>query len=336
MSIIREALAQISIGVAVEAGRLTMHPLIHEKLVEPGYLTLDQALDLGVIQITEISPSSSVPELMVTNRGKQPVFLLDGEELQGAKQNRILNVSILIPGERKVMVPVSCVEQGRWSQESQYFTAANHAMPAGMRADKARYVAESLQRDGSRRSDQSALWTDVSERLCCMEVDSPTGAMDAMYREKRVDLDEVVNQLKPLEGQVGAVLAIDGLIVGMELFDCQTALQRLLPKIARSYAMETLTPGEKVRPLKPEKPVDFLEAVGSASVQSFESPGLGQELRLIGEGIIGAVLIHDEKIVHLNAFRMESDNHAENVFDNGKITPLSHRRRNRNIRNQGE
>ncbi len=307
MSVIRKTLEVLSIGPATESGRLTMHPLIRDDLIEPHYLTLDQALELGVIQITEVSQSGSVPELMVTNRGKQPVFLLDGEELRGAKQNRVLNVSILVPGNRKVVVPVSCVEQGRWSHQTKHFTAADHAMPARMRMAKAKQVSHSLAYEGSRRSDQSALWNDVSDRLCCMEVNSPTSAMDAMYQEKRVDIDEIVNQMGPFDGQVGAVFAIDGLIVGMELFDSQGTLQRLLPKIARSYAVETLTPGDQVRPLKPEKPRDFLEAVGSSAVQTFESPGLGQELRLRGEGIIGAAIVHEDALIHLNAFRTQGE-----------------------------
>lgn len=133
MSIIGETFEHLTIGPAVDSGRLTMHPLINENIIEPQYLTLDQALGNGVITISEVSQSGRVPELMVTNRGKQPVFLLDGEELKGAKQNRVLNVSVLVPGDRKIVVPVSCVEQGRWSQQTRSFKAAGHTMPARMR-----------------------------------------------------------------------------------------------------------------------------------------------------------------------------------------------------------
>jgi len=329
MSVIRKALEVLSIGPAVESGRLTMYPLIRDDLIEPFYLTLNQALDLDVIQITEVSQSGRVPELMVTNRGKQPVFLLDGEELRGAKQNRVLNVSILVPGNCKVVVPVSCVEEGRWSQQSKHFTAADHTMPARMRMTKAKQVSHSLSCEGSRRSDQSALWKDVSDRLCELKVNSPTHAINAVYQEKRVDINEIVNQMGPFESQIGAVFAIDGLIVGMELFDSQGTLQHLLPKITRSYAVETLTSGIQVRPLKPEDPGDFLKAVGSSAVQTFESPGLGQELRLKGEGVIGSAIIYEDVLIHLNAFRTQGEECRNSASDPGRMTPLGHRRRNR-------
>lgn len=39
------------------------------------------------------------------------VLILDGEEILGAKQNRMVNATILIAAHTKVKVPVSCVER---------------------------------------------------------------------------------------------------------------------------------------------------------------------------------------------------------------------------------
>ena len=60
----------------------------------PRYLTLDEALPRG-LRITETSASGSVPELALHNPLDDNVLLYDGEELVGAKQNRILNVAVL-------------------------------------------------------------------------------------------------------------------------------------------------------------------------------------------------------------------------------------------------
>ena len=47
--------------------------------------------------------------------------MLDGEELIGAKQNRILNTTVLVAAHTEVTIPVSCVEQGRWGYRGRQF-----------------------------------------------------------------------------------------------------------------------------------------------------------------------------------------------------------------------
>jgi len=56
-----------------------------------------------------------VPELKVISQSDRPILLLDGEELVGAKQNRVLNTTILLREKAETNIQVSCVEQGRWS-----------------------------------------------------------------------------------------------------------------------------------------------------------------------------------------------------------------------------
>src|SRR5438128_1202164 len=99
------------------------------------YLTLDEALE-GGLRITEIGESGSVPELAVENPLEASVLLYDGVELVGAKQNRILNVSVLVDKKTTLKIPVSCVEQGRWSRRSAFFSAAPHVASPALRRDK--------------------------------------------------------------------------------------------------------------------------------------------------------------------------------------------------------
>lgn len=78
----------------------------------PDWLTLAEAGDR--VRTTEVDDEGSVPELRVANLGDLPLLLLDGEQLVGAKQNRILNMTVLVAAHSEVTIPVSCVEQGRW------------------------------------------------------------------------------------------------------------------------------------------------------------------------------------------------------------------------------
>ena len=93
MSVVAERLSQVSLGEPRVHKNLVMFPLIADGNVEPRYQLLDDALAQGSARVTEVSESGSVPELKFVNEGERPVLLLDGEELVGAKQNRILNLA---------------------------------------------------------------------------------------------------------------------------------------------------------------------------------------------------------------------------------------------------
>jgi hypothetical protein len=93
-------------------GALAVIPLLAPSLDDPDWLTLGEAGARA--RVTEVSEAGSVPFLQVANGADRPRLLLDGEELVGAKQNRILNTTVLVAAHTEVTIPVSCVEQGRW------------------------------------------------------------------------------------------------------------------------------------------------------------------------------------------------------------------------------
>ena len=101
------------IGAPTTFKNMTVFPLIGGQGTAADYLTLDEALAQKLAAITEVSEGGSVPELKFVNSSDKKVFLLDGEELVGAKQNRVLNLSIMVPVGKTLVVPVSCVEAGR-------------------------------------------------------------------------------------------------------------------------------------------------------------------------------------------------------------------------------
>jgi len=111
---IKTFINDLQVGQARRHQNLVAYPLLCAASGALNYLTLDEALKTGRFKVGEISIAGHVPELSVANGLSQPVLLLDGEELTGAKQNRVLNLSIMIPPETDMMIPVSCVESGRW------------------------------------------------------------------------------------------------------------------------------------------------------------------------------------------------------------------------------
>jgi len=246
-----------------------------------------------------------VPELKLVNRGELPVLLVDGEELVGAKQNRILNLTILVAALTTTVIPVSCVEAGRWSRRSASFASAARAQYAAGRAMRMEQVSRSLKERGDRRSDQSAIWFDISTKSARLAASSETGAMADMYEQRGSRIDEYVNALVPADGQVGAAFAIDGRLIGFDLFDASHTLRRLFPKLVRSFARDAIDRPESLDRVEPRaaEVESFLAEVGAASADSFPAAGIGEDLRLSGDALAGAALVANGHVVHLSAFR---------------------------------
>ncbi|MCB1843890.1 MAG: hypothetical protein KDI09_13080, partial [Halioglobus sp.] len=165
MTAIHEALKNITLGSPQLFENLHIIPLLAPAAGKADYLTLDEAQARGLATVTEVSESGSVPTLLLDNAADTALFLLDGEELVGAKQNRILNLSLLVPARTSLHIPVSCVEQGRWSRRTRDFSSSDRTLFSKGRARKAARVSENLRTSGARDSDQSEVWDDIALKM---------------------------------------------------------------------------------------------------------------------------------------------------------------------------
>lgn len=329
MSVVAEQLARITLGKARVHTNLTMFPLTAEENIEPCYRLLDDALAQGCARVTEVSESGSVPELKFINECDRPVLLLDGEELVGAKQNRILNLSVLAPANQTIVIPVSCVEAGRWRADSTEFASASRAHYAAGRARKAVHVTQSLRVAGSRQSDQAEVWADISEKSMRMSACSDTDAAAALYETHRARLDDYLDAFSAAENQAGALFAINGEVTGLDLFDSPATLKSLLPKLVQSYALDAIDAGNggsKAEKGDAEKLI--IDAAG-AVVESFPAIGEGDDLRLQGERLSGGALVTDGQVVHLCVFRLQESANPGAGSGSGRLARASLRQHRR-------
>jgi hypothetical protein len=314
------ALSSIVIAKPVSFENLVMFPLVARGPAERpaladdiparDYEILDAALSARRVEITEVSDQGSVPELRVINRGSLPVLIVDGEELIGAKQNRVVNLSILVPPASTLTIPVSCVEAGRWRAKSRAFSASPRSQYATGRAKRMANVTQCLAAEGRRRSDQSEVWADIAEKSVRLRSSSPTGAMEAMFLQHAPFIDACVSACQPVYGQLGALFAVDNSIIGFDLFDKARTLNALLPKLVRSVAVDALDRRDGVSSRITDSDTGtitfatalFLGAVGTAWCRVSPGVGLGQDLRLTGPGVTGAALVNEGRVVHLSAF----------------------------------
>ena len=168
MEAIQIFLEKVKLGGKQSHLNMTLIPLLAPDTGEPDYLILEEALGQGIVEITEVSQGGSVPDLKLINQSPSKLLVVDGEELVGAKQNRIVNASFLIAGLTEITIPVSCVEHGRWAYRSQKFDYGEKVMPPSMRREHQKEVAMSLDEGVGYRSKQGMIWDELtmkSERM---------------------------------------------------------------------------------------------------------------------------------------------------------------------------
>ena len=308
-----------SFGTEVTFEGLTIVPLLGMPSSEPDYDTLDAALARGTLHITEVSESGQVPEIKVLNEGQLPVLIIDGEELVGAKQNRTVNVSILVPPIANVVVPVTCVEAGRWSARSRGFSSSSRTHFAAGRAAKSSQVSDSLMRHGTYRADQSQVWQDIEQKSARLQAHSATSAMSEIFERQSTAIEDFVHGLPVVEDQVGAVFFLNGEPMGIDLFDSPRTFRSLIPKIVRGYALDAIDRRSNPRPHDPSNPLphdssstsrptmktraeEFMRQVLDAPRTQFAAPGLGETWRLFAPQVSGGGLIAGGKLLHMSAF----------------------------------
>ena len=295
-------MSSLSIGFPTSVDGLSVYPLLRTTATPPFYDTLSDAVRLGTLHISEVSDSGHVPELRVVNDGARPVLIIDGEELVGAKQNRIVNLTVLVPERATITLPVTCVEAGRWRPVSAEFAPAERAYHASGRRSKLDQVSMSLRSDSSPMADQSEVWSEIALKSARLGATSPTGAAAAMYEQRRDSLDRIISSITQLPQQVGAVFTIRGMIAGLDAFDSPDTWTRTMPKLLRSYgldAVDTAIGGDGFATPDPQR---FMDALSHAACTKYPAVGAGQDLRFEGGGIVGAALETSMGVVHVVAF----------------------------------
>jgi hypothetical protein len=238
-----------------------------------------------------------VPELAVDNPLDEKVLLYDGEELVGAKQNRILNVTVLVEACSDVRIPVSCVEEGRWAARSHAMGAAGHVSHAHLRRRKAEALAA---RPLARGIAQSEVWNEVRTKAERMDTWSPTGAVNDTFAVHGASLAEL-EPLFPLEpGQSGALLAL-GDTLCLDWVSRPDAFVRLWPKLRRGYLLDALESLDG-QPASATTLSNFLDTIAVAGAARQPSVGLGKDVRLRGQNVIGSGLEFDRELLQVSAF----------------------------------
>jgi hypothetical protein len=291
-------LSNLHVEEPITCGHLRLTPLSLSTDSDLEYVTLDDQLG-DDITVEEISASGSVPELRVHNRSSQRVFIFEGTTLVGAKQNRAVNISIMLSPKSATAIPVSCVERGRWNLHTRHFNPSWFS-DCHLRGMMSADAMTSLKRTGKVEVSQRAVWEHVENLLCKGEIPSPTRAYNALFDKWDPELIEDEAKLRPPERASGIAVEIDGRFQAVDLFDKPATLKNLWPKLVRSHVLSahsSLPARGRMIDVN-----ELLQRVLSSAGESFRPAGVGESVRWATDGAVGAALLCEGRLVHLSLF----------------------------------
>lgn len=292
---------QTRVGEPSYHKNLVVYPLFSASRGDHGYWTLDQALAKGLIRISE-KGEGSVPELVVENRAREPVFLLAGEIVVGGKQNRVISQDILLPPRSgPVSLGVYCVEEGRWTKSSQYFSAESELAHGRLR--------EQL---NAPATSQAEVWGEVTRKSAAVADAQPnaTQYLGRIYEDKTVarEVNEYCRAIDWPRDANGMAVVIGNRVVGVEIFGDRETFASLRHKLLRSYAVDAIEYGAvRDRYLGREIVEEFLRRTENARLTYRDTIGFGRLMGITGAGLSGTVLTwHDQSaaygVVHTSLF----------------------------------
>ncbi|MBN1917122.1 MAG: hypothetical protein JW889_04355 [Verrucomicrobia bacterium] len=289
---------RVEVGRPFTTRNMMVFPLYVEGGTDPTrYVMLDDAIAQGLLRVYE-KDQGRVQEVIVRNTSRSTIFLMAGEIISGAKQNRVIATDVLLRADGpEVAVPVYCVERGRWAGDTMHF-----------RTDKS-FANAALRDMAQSKAGQDAVWDEVKRVSEEAGVESKTGSFQDVVNDAGVRdaLDEYGKIMpEPPRRCMGVAIAINNQVVGVELFANEALFTALWPKIRRGYALDAhpLFPEyERTRWLRliDERDVRaFLDRVYDARFARRDGIDLGFMYTIRTDGLSGEGLIHDAGVIHVN------------------------------------
>ncbi len=292
------ALPKLRVGNPLRHEALSVFPLFADPNGHVDYRLSGEALADESLVVEEVSESGSVPELSVENKGDVRVLFIEGEELVGAKQNRILNTSVLVAAHSKIKIPVSCVEQGRWRYKSRYFGSSGSHSPWKMRLALKASVSRSVKEKRGYQSDQGKIWEGVAHLQAVHGVTSGTAAMSDAFEKYQDRVANYRQQLKYVERATGMAVAIGGTVVAVDVFDKPSTCQKMWDRLLSGVVFDALEAAKVERLAQVDDVERLLAATNNAKWEQATAVGEGNEYRAELADDHASVLTLEDIVLH--------------------------------------
>ncbi len=301
---VRQWMAGLSLGQPQRIGTIDLIPVVRtEATAGEADLLAHEALAAGALEVLE-KDGGVVQELLARNKAPRPVVIIEGETLVGARQNRIVAHTVVVAAGKDVVVPVGCMEHGRWRFTSAQFASGASPSEWKMRREIKASVMRSRSAGRAAALDQSALWARVDQELATAEVHSSTADYHELVSRRMGEAASLLSGVRPVGGQVGLLALSEGLLVAIDLVGSAATWGHLAERALRSLLPAASDPEASAsrpdaRRLSAE---EWLRVLGAARIARRPAIGLGDDFELAAEGLIGSGVWLDGHPAHFSAF----------------------------------
>lgn len=203
-------------------------------------ISLHEAFENKMLVAKELEEGERVNTIEFENLSESYIFILDGDILKGAKQNRVVNTSVLVAPKTKIILPVSCVEEGRWKYKSSRFQPSDEIAHRSIRYSKANYISESKKLNRCDFTvDQSAVWNEVESVSDSLEFHSKTMSHSDLFDNYKEELDDITKKFTMQSKANGLLIFVGNQMVACDIFNNNKIYCDYFEKIIKTSALDS-------------------------------------------------------------------------------------------------
>lgn len=293
-------LKHLSLAERQNYENMTVVPILSDTNTPFDILDLKEGLKMGLVKIEECD-NSNIEQVKLKNNSISPLILLDGEEIAGFSQNRIISQTMIIAPKSEIKIPVNCSEKGRNTYKSE-FHYSNYMANSNTRRKKV-YNKNKLR--------QNVVWSSIDDLEKDKNTCSKTNALRDSYEKNKYDIDSYLKHFKMENNQIGVICIVENK-VGLEIFNNHSLYEKYNEMLLRSYIIDSSNK-EKIN-ISNKELENILDSINDDSFIKKEAVGLGKYYKISNSYGNGHILIYENNMVHANFFKKIEEPAVNNGF----------------------
>ncbi|MEO0094849.1 MAG: DUF6569 family protein [candidate division WOR-3 bacterium] len=252
--------------------------------------TIDNLITTGKASFYELA-TPDVNKIVFDNKGDSPVLMIDGEEITGSMQNRIIAQSFIAEPHSRSQIPVICAEEKRWEEIG------------GFRTGYCSYprIRSILASSDSKKTDtQHQVWKEIDRKLTITRTKSKTSSMHEIFDNLNDEIERYVEGFEGLNHNTVGFLGVAGnTILGCDIFASSEIYHKFEKKLLRSYALDAIE-YQQIRGNCPDVKNFFDKLIKTITENELkQKPG---NRRIKGRKLVGQMVFYKNAPVHISAF----------------------------------